>query len=85
MIRRHFFDHVNPDGRDPFQRMTAAGIHWRAAAENIAQGQGSGRQVYDDWMHSPGHRRNIEGREYTRYGLGLVGRTWTLDFARFER
>jgi uncharacterized protein YkwD len=85
MIRRHFFDHVNPDGRDPFQRMTAAGIQWRAAAENIAQGQGAGREVYEDWMHSPGHRRNIEGREYDRYGLGLVGRTWTLDLARDRR
>ncbi len=83
MVRRNFFDHVNPDGRDPFDRMKAAGIHFRAAAENIAQGRERGRDTYDDWMGSPGHRRNIEDCEYTHAGIGLYRRTWTLELVRY--
>jgi uncharacterized protein YkwD len=51
---------------------------WRAG-ENIAWGTGrlgTVRSIFDAWMHSPGHRRNILGR-YAQIGIGLeVG---TLD------
>lgn len=38
MWTRKFFDHVNPDGKDPYQRMTAAGYPFPpvTAGENIA-------------------------------------------------
>jgi uncharacterized protein YkwD len=85
MVRRGFFDHVNPDGRDPFDRMRAAGIRYRAAAENIAEGQETGRQTYEDWIHSPGHRRNIENCEYTHFGIGLYRSAWTLELVRYIR
>ena len=42
-----------------------------AAAENVAYGQMSAREVVDGWLHSPGHRKNIEGR-YTYTGIGLA-------------
>lgn len=45
---------------------------WRAG-ENIAWGTGrlgTARQVFDAWMHSPGHRDNILGR-YSQIGIGL--------------
>src|SRR5947207_14627383 len=38
MARRRYFDHVNPDGLDPFQRMDHAGLRDHAAAENLAMG-----------------------------------------------
>jgi hypothetical protein len=38
MYTRNFFAHTNPDGLDPFQRMTDAGYVWNNAAENIAVG-----------------------------------------------
>jgi uncharacterized protein YkwD len=31
------------------------------AGENVASGPMSAREVVDGWLHSPGHRRNIEG------------------------
>src|SRR5262249_41910326 len=46
MARRHYFDHVNPDGLDPFQRMDHAGLRYHAAAENLAMGADTGREVY---------------------------------------
>ncbi len=78
MARRGFFSHTNPEGRDPFDRLRAAGVRYRAAAENIAEGQATGREVYQGWIESPGHRRNIENPVYRRFGIGLYQRRWTL-------
>lgn len=85
MARRGFFDHVNPDGRSPFDRMTAAGYRYRMAAENIAAGYRSPQQVVDGWMNSPGHRRNILNCGLTEIGIGYAtgggyGVYWTQDF-----
>jgi uncharacterized protein YkwD len=85
MVRRRFFDHTNPDGRDPFERLRAAGIRYRAAAENIARGQTGGLETYEDWIDSPGHRRNIENCTYTHFGIGLYRNTWTLDLVRYAQ
>jgi uncharacterized protein YkwD len=83
MARRGFFNHTNPDGRDPFDRLRVAGVRFRAAAENIAMGQPTGRDVYEGWIESPGHRRNIENCTYARFGIGLYQRRWTLLLARY--
>lgn len=42
----------------------------RAAAENVAYGQLSAKEVVDGWINSPGHRKNIEGN-YTLTGIGV--------------
>ena len=41
------------------------------AAENVASGPMSAREVVDGWLHSPGHRRNIEG-DFRLTGIGLA-------------
>ena len=45
----------------------------RVAAENVASGPMSAREVVDGWLHSPGHRRNIEG-DFVLTGIGLAKR-----------
>ena len=40
MARRGFFDHTNPDGLDPFDRLAMDSISYYAAGENIAWNQG---------------------------------------------
>jgi len=42
----------------------------RAAAENVACGQLSAKEVVEGWINSPGHRKNIEGN-YTLTGIGV--------------
>lgn len=42
-----------------------------AAAENVAYGDLSAKQVVDLWLHSKGHRRNIEGN-YNLTGIGIA-------------
>ena len=77
MARRRFFGHVNPDGQDPFDRMRAAGLRFRAAGENVAEGQSSAAEVFSAWIKSRHHRANIEGRDFSRQGIGLYRKRWT--------
>ena len=44
------------------------------AAENVASGPMSAHEVVDGWLHSPGHRRNIEG-SFRLTGIGLAARS----------
>lgn len=72
MATRGFFDHVNPDGEDPFDRMERAGYSFQAAGENIAAGQTTPQEVVDGWLLSPGHCSNIMGPDFTEIGVGYV-------------
>jgi uncharacterized protein YkwD len=89
MAERGFFDHVNPDGDDPFDRMSAAGFAgaypW---GENIAAGSPTPEDVVDAWMNSPPHCENILLGDYRVIGIGLYedpslpySYWWTQDFA----
>ncbi len=81
MLRRAFFDHVNPDGESPAERVDRI-AHVRAGAvgENIWQWSASGQQPSDalmaqavaDWMGSAAHRANILRPSYTRFGVGAA-------------
>lgn len=71
MAKRSFFDHENPDGKSPFDRMQAAGIRYSLAGENIAAGQSNAIMAHEGWMNSPGHRANILN-QYTYLGVGVA-------------
>ncbi|MDK9711260.1 CAP-associated domain-containing protein [Acidaminobacter sp.] len=71
MLNRSFFDHVNPDGKSPFDRMQAAGLSFSAASENIAAGYINAVTTHMGWVNSPGHRVNLLGN-YTQLGTGVA-------------
>ncbi|MBQ3463468.1 MAG: hypothetical protein IJH36_10230 [Clostridia bacterium] len=52
MIARGFFDHNNPDGETPFDRLDKANIGYWMAGENIAAGQSMPEAAMEDWMNS---------------------------------
>ena len=66
-----------PFGHDGFEDRIAdirkATGFIRGAAENVAYGQLTAAQVVDGWLHSPGHKKNIEG-DYNLTGVGTVQR-----------
>jgi uncharacterized protein YkwD len=80
MVRRNFFDHKNPEGLSPFQRLNAAGVQFTRAAENIAYGQQTAHAVMASWLKSPGHRRNIEDCAMREHGIGFARGTKTLPY-----
>ncbi|WP_088834259.1 CAP-associated domain-containing protein [Paenibacillus tyrfis] len=65
-----YFDHNDPSGHSPFDRMKQDGITYRAAAENIAAGQGSAIFAHHGWMNSEGHRKNLLS-DIKRLGVGV--------------
>jgi uncharacterized protein YkwD len=83
MAARNFFDHTDPDGKDPWQRAAALGIS-DLGGENIARGQTTPQDVMNAWMGSPGHRANILNCDFTTLGVGVQfgsgGPWWTQDF-----
>ncbi|PJN28059.1 sigma-70 family RNA polymerase sigma factor [Kitasatospora sp. CB02891] len=84
MAERAFFDHTNPDGEGPEERIDAAGYQWSGWGENIARGQKDAAAVMAGWMNSPGHRANILNCAFTELGVGVHqgtgGPWWTQDF-----
>lgn len=66
--------HRMPFGHQGLQdRMNTIGqqISIHSIAENVASGNMNAREVVNGWLHSPGHRRNIEG-PYTLTGIGIA-------------
>jgi len=85
MVRRAFFAHESPDGRQVWDRAVAAGYAYRKVAENIAAGQRTAEEVVRGWMGSPGHRANILDSDLTQIGVGRAdggsyGVYWTQVF-----
>lgn len=86
MISRGFFDHVNPDGKSPFERLAAAGAEYWFAGENIAAGQKNAADAVKDWMNSDTHRQNILNPAFKSTGIsvrrgGEHGTYWVQEFA----
>jgi len=83
---RDYFDHTNPDGQLPWDRLTAAGVPYGGAGENIywASWSATSVQAMEAWMNSPGHRDNILRQGWTHTGVGLHegpgGSWWTQVF-----
>ncbi|WMX13507.1 MULTISPECIES: CAP domain-containing protein [unclassified Aureispira] len=46
-------------------------LNGSAAAENVAMGQRSAKEVVDGWLNSSGHRNNIEG-DFNLTGISIV-------------
>ena len=66
------FSHTGAGGSSLGDRIDAAGVPSRMAAENIALGQPSGIAVVADWMQSSAHRKNILLGGADAYGVGLA-------------
>ncbi|MFE8599485.1 CAP domain-containing protein [Archangium violaceum] len=71
MAREGFFAHVAPDGSDLRGRLTAAGSQYRTAGENLGMASGP-LAAHFGIEHSPGHRNNLLGTQFTHAGLGVT-------------
>jgi len=71
MFARGYFSHYTLEGKDPFDRMKAAGIKYYSAGENLALGP-TLSICHEGLMNSPGHRANILNPTYGRIGIGIL-------------
>lgn len=71
MFGRGYFSHINPEGKNPFDRMRAGNVVFEVAGENLALAP-TLQLAHDGLMNSPGHRANILNPEYTTVGIGII-------------
>lgn len=71
MLRKRYFDHVSPDGVNPFTWVARRGYTYSMIGENLAVGYASAERVVDGWMSSPGHRANILQRGFDEIGIAF--------------
>ncbi len=71
MFKRGYFAHLNPDGKDPFDRMKEFNVTFQTAGENLALAQ-TVRIAHTNLMNSPGHRANIMNPAFGRLGIGIM-------------
>lgn len=72
MFDQRYFDHVAPDGTQPFTWVRHRSYRYSTVGENLAQGYRSARATVDGWMRSPGHRANLLGRSFADAGIAIV-------------
>jgi uncharacterized protein YkwD len=90
MAKKGEMNHVL-DGKNPADRVKAAGYDYVYTGENIAVGENvSVQEIFDGWMKSKAHRENILKEEFREIGIGIAhddkGRTYyTQEFGSRER
>ncbi len=87
MHLRDFFDHTNPDGLGPEERLAQHGVSFDVARENLARGHATPESVVQGWMASDVHRANILYPGWTRVGIAVHsgpddGPWWAQEFMR---
>jgi uncharacterized protein YkwD len=71
MLEKRYFNHVSPDGIQPFTWVSQRGYRYRTVGENLALGY-RGAAVVDGWMRSPGHRENILQSSFNEVGIAIA-------------
>ncbi len=76
MASTDIMSHTEPDGRNVFDRMNAAGLTWYGAGEIIAwntyPAQYSTAEAIRAWMASPGHHAIMVSTGYNYVGYGAA-------------
>jgi uncharacterized protein YkwD len=74
MARRGYFAHISPGGRGPADRVRSKGISYTRVAENIQVNNSDDpvTTAVEEWVNSPGHRRNILMSGITHTGMGVA-------------
>ncbi|KAJ1733358.1 hypothetical protein LPJ61_001607 [Coemansia biformis] len=71
--------HSNPAG-GLGDRLTALGVDWRSAAENVAAGMSSPDAAQEAWENSAGHLANMVDSSMAYFGAARTNNYWTQNF-----
>jgi len=80
MDEYEFFAHKSIDGEDIGERLDAIGYKWQYVGENLAQGQDTFDEAFNDWIESPSHCRMLMNPDMKEMGLARVGEYWVQHF-----
>lgn len=86
MASQDYFDHTQPDGDSPGDRIKATGYRAAGWAENIYAGGSTPEEAVKGWMNSRGHRANILNPDMQEIGVGyyfLADDTGNVNFKHY--
>lgn len=72
MFAKGYWAHQAPDGKSPWDFVTASGYRYAIAGENLAKNFSTSSAVVDAWMASQTHRENILKPQYKDIGFAIV-------------
>jgi uncharacterized protein YkwD len=72
MLAQHYFDHRDPAGHSPADRVRARGYRYAIVGENLAAGATDAHEAMQGWLDSPGHCENIMDPRFTQLGVGFA-------------
>jgi uncharacterized protein YkwD len=72
MATHNYFEHVDPAGHTPADRVRAAGYREKLVGENIAYGPQTADEVVRGWLDSPGHCENIMDARFGEMGIAFA-------------
>jgi len=72
--------HTSANGETVGTRVTATGYNWTTVGENIAFGQTTEAQVFNDWIASESHCKNIMTASFKEMGAARADNYWTQVF-----
>lgn len=72
IIQNQYWDHVSPDGVDPWQWIHTSGYVYTEAGENLAKDFSTAGGVVAGWMASDDHRKNMLKQSYTDVGFAVT-------------
>ncbi|WP_293787718.1 CAP domain-containing protein [uncultured Pedobacter sp.] len=73
--------HTSANGETVGARVTATGYVWTSVGENIAVGQTTEAQVFNDWIASESHCKNMMTASFKEMGAAKTDGYWAQVFA----
>lgn len=71
MVKRDYWSHNTPDGKQPWQFINNEGYKYSVASENLAFGFNSATEAVDAWMKSDSHREAMLDKSVNDVGFGI--------------
>lgn len=76
-----FLSHTSPTtGKGTTDRVTATGYDWKTVGENIASGFYEEEKVFNAWLNSEDHCKNIMAANFKNMGAARSGIYWVMVF-----
>jgi len=73
-------EHTSANGETVGTRVTATGYNWTTVGENLASGQTTEVQVFNEWLASESHCKNIMTASFKEMGAARTDNYWVQVF-----
>lgn len=73
MAVHNTLSHTGFDKSTIYERVLQSDKNFMIVGENIGYNNGDINQMFESWMKSPGHRKNILNRNFKKIGYASVG------------